>query len=55
MPSLNLDVHEPMRRDERGWWVATAPDGRRAARFPGPEAVLLVFGRTARGRRVARR
>ena len=37
MPRLNLDRHEPMPRDERGWRVATVPDGRGMPDSPAPK------------------
>ena len=37
MPSLKRDRHEPMPRDERGWRVAPAPDGRGMPDSPAPK------------------
>lgn len=51
MPGLNRDPHKPMPRDERGWRVAPAPDGRGMPDSPGDftDALEKILLGTRRG------
>ena len=44
MPSLKRDRHEPMPRDERGWRMAPAPDGRGMPDSPAPKPYCWSSG-----------